>query len=192
MNGTTIGADGFLAGLSSAAKDGWTPRRPTGKPGTTHRSKMHSLSSQFAFALCQVGAEARLKHEITTLHPDYCPAFQRPGLVTFKAPVATIRPDRAPPPANAPPARIGCLDTNFTPSTPNPSADPPPPRLAPRRHGHHLHLKRQVYPRQRMIPVQHHRIPLHAHHRHRRGLNIVAHLKTIPRLQFALHRQQRS
>lgn len=96
MNGTTIGADGFLAGLSSAAKDGWTPRRPTGKPGTTHRSKMHSLSSQFAFALCQVGAEARLKHEITTLHPDYCPAFQRPGLVTFKAPAATIRPDQAP------------------------------------------------------------------------------------------------
>lgn len=53
-------------------------------------------ASQFAFALCQVGAEARLKNELKTLRPDYLPAFQRPGLVTFKAPTATIRPDDAP------------------------------------------------------------------------------------------------
>ncbi|MCF7760669.1 MAG: hypothetical protein K9M98_09205, partial [Cephaloticoccus sp.] len=49
--------------------------------------------SQFAFALCQPGAEARLKAELKQLRPTYHPAFQRPGLVTFKAPSVEIRPD---------------------------------------------------------------------------------------------------
>jgi len=49
--------------------------------------------SQFAFALCQPGAEARLKAELKHLQPTYHPAFQRPGLVTFKAPTVEIRPD---------------------------------------------------------------------------------------------------
>jgi len=49
--------------------------------------------SQFAFALCQSGAEARLKEELKRLRPTYHPAFQRPGLVTFKAPSIEVRPD---------------------------------------------------------------------------------------------------
>jgi 23S rRNA (cytidine2498-2'-O)-methyltransferase len=49
--------------------------------------------SQFAFALCQPGTEPRLKAELRRLRPTYHPAFQRPGLVTFKAPSVEVRPD---------------------------------------------------------------------------------------------------
>ena len=52
--------------------------------------------SQFAFALCQPGAEARLKEEIRRLRPTYQAAFQRPGLVTFKAPSVEVSPAEAP------------------------------------------------------------------------------------------------
>lgn len=54
---------------------------------------MHFPLSQFAFALCQPGAEPRLKAELKRLRPSYAPAFQRPGLVTFKAPTVEVRPD---------------------------------------------------------------------------------------------------
>lgn len=59
---------------------------------------MHSSwpLSQFAFALCQIGAEARLKAEMKRLRPTYHPAMQRPGLVTFKAPSVEVRPDEDP------------------------------------------------------------------------------------------------
>jgi 23S rRNA (cytidine2498-2'-O)-methyltransferase len=42
------------------------------------------VSSNFVFVLCQRGAEAVLKRELKRLCPDYAPAYQRPGLVTFR------------------------------------------------------------------------------------------------------------
>ncbi len=54
------------------------------------------LRSQYAFALCQPGAEPRLKAELRRLRPAWQPAFQRPGLVTFKAPTVEVRPDDDP------------------------------------------------------------------------------------------------
>jgi len=53
-----------------------------------------SLTSEFAFALCQRGAELALKREAAAVLPDFAPAYQRPGLVTFRAPVK-ITPDFA-------------------------------------------------------------------------------------------------
>lgn len=40
----------------------------------------------FVFAVCQAGAEAALKNEISRRHPELRLAFSRPGFVTFKAP----------------------------------------------------------------------------------------------------------
>jgi 23S rRNA (cytidine2498-2'-O)-methyltransferase len=51
-----------------------------------------SLASEFVFALCQRGAEAALKREALRVLPDYAPAYQRPGLVTFRTPAA-VTPD---------------------------------------------------------------------------------------------------
>jgi len=42
-------------------------------------------SSPFALAVCQPGSERWLKREVARLRPDLHGAFQRPGLVTFKA-----------------------------------------------------------------------------------------------------------
>lgn len=51
-----------------------------------------SLTSEFAFALCQRGAELALKREAAAVLPDFAPAYQRPGLVTFRAP-SPVTPD---------------------------------------------------------------------------------------------------
>lgn len=40
----------------------------------------------FVFVVCQAGAEAALKNEISRRHPELRLAFSRPGFVTFKAP----------------------------------------------------------------------------------------------------------
>ena len=40
----------------------------------------------FVFAVCQAGAEAALKNEISRRHPELRFAFSRPGFVTFKTP----------------------------------------------------------------------------------------------------------
>jgi 23S rRNA (cytidine2498-2'-O)-methyltransferase len=50
------------------------------------------LSSEFAFALCQRGAETALKREAAQAVPGFAPAYQRPGLVTFRAP-SSVTPD---------------------------------------------------------------------------------------------------
>jgi 23S rRNA (cytidine2498-2'-O)-methyltransferase len=42
-------------------------------------------TSSFVFMLCQRGAEPALKREIARLRPDWHAAYQRPGLLTFKA-----------------------------------------------------------------------------------------------------------
>jgi 23S rRNA (cytidine2498-2'-O)-methyltransferase len=44
------------------------------------------LASEFVFALCQRGAEVALKREALRVLPTYAPAYQRPGLVTFRTP----------------------------------------------------------------------------------------------------------
>jgi 23S rRNA (cytidine2498-2'-O)-methyltransferase len=44
------------------------------------------LSSEFVFVLCQRGAEIALKREAAHAVPGLAPAYQRPGLVTFRAP----------------------------------------------------------------------------------------------------------
>lgn len=51
-----------------------------------------SYASEFVFALCQRGAEAALKREALRVLPNYAPAYQRPGLVTFRTPDA-VTPD---------------------------------------------------------------------------------------------------
>lgn len=40
----------------------------------------------FLYVVCQAGAEATLKSEVTRKHPELRLAFSRPGFVTFKAP----------------------------------------------------------------------------------------------------------
>jgi 23S rRNA (cytidine2498-2'-O)-methyltransferase len=50
------------------------------------------LSSEFVFALCQRGAEVALKREAAQVAPGLAPAYQRPGLVTFRAPFS-VTPD---------------------------------------------------------------------------------------------------
>lgn len=45
-----------------------------------------SLTSEFVFALCQRGAEVALKREAARVLPGHAPAYQRPGLVTFRTP----------------------------------------------------------------------------------------------------------
>jgi 23S rRNA (cytidine2498-2'-O)-methyltransferase len=45
-----------------------------------------ALTSEFVFALCQSGAEVALKRETARALPAYAPAYQRPGLVTFRTP----------------------------------------------------------------------------------------------------------
>ncbi|HEX6243423.1 MAG TPA: SAM-dependent methyltransferase, partial [Polyangiales bacterium] len=49
-------------------------------------SRLVTLTSEFVFALCQRGAEVALKREAQRKLPGYAPAYQRPGLVTFRAP----------------------------------------------------------------------------------------------------------
>ena len=44
------------------------------------------VSSNFVFTLCQRGAEATLKRELKRQRPSWAPAYQRPGLVTFRTP----------------------------------------------------------------------------------------------------------
>lgn len=46
----------------------------------------------YAFAVCQVGAEAVVKAEVLRLRPGWRPAFARPGLVTWKC-VEGVTPD---------------------------------------------------------------------------------------------------
>jgi 23S rRNA (cytidine2498-2'-O)-methyltransferase len=41
---------------------------------------------QFVFVACQHGAEAALKRELAVRRPGWAAAYQRPGLVTFRAP----------------------------------------------------------------------------------------------------------
>lgn len=53
-------------------------------------------TSAFAFAVCQPGMERWLKQEVSKLRPDLRPAFQRPGLVTFKATEGPFRPTDVP------------------------------------------------------------------------------------------------
>jgi 23S rRNA (cytidine2498-2'-O)-methyltransferase len=43
------------------------------------------LSSDFLFALCQRGAERALKREVSLTQPELRPAYQRPGVVTFRS-----------------------------------------------------------------------------------------------------------
>jgi 23S rRNA (cytidine2498-2'-O)-methyltransferase len=43
-------------------------------------------TSEFLFALCQRGAEVALKREAARRSPELAPAYQRPGLVTFRSP----------------------------------------------------------------------------------------------------------
>ncbi len=50
------------------------------------------LTSEFVFALCQRGAEIALKREAARVVPELAPAYQRPGLVTFRAPFG-VTPD---------------------------------------------------------------------------------------------------
>jgi 23S rRNA (cytidine2498-2'-O)-methyltransferase len=45
-----------------------------------------SLEARFVFALCQRGAEAALKRELSRREPAWAAAYQRPGVVTFRAP----------------------------------------------------------------------------------------------------------
>jgi 23S rRNA (cytidine2498-2'-O)-methyltransferase len=47
-----------------------------------------SKTSEFLFALCQRGAEIALKREAARSWPALAPAYQRPGLVTFRSPTA--------------------------------------------------------------------------------------------------------
>ncbi|HEX7480103.1 MAG TPA: SAM-dependent methyltransferase [Polyangiales bacterium] len=49
-------------------------------------------SSAFLFVQCQRGAEAALKRAVTASHPGLRPAYQRPGLVTFRS-RASVTPD---------------------------------------------------------------------------------------------------
>ncbi len=42
--------------------------------------------AKFVFAVCQIGFEAALKHEVGRKHPDLRFAFSRPGFVTFRMP----------------------------------------------------------------------------------------------------------
>src|SRR5262249_47003128 len=43
------------------------------------------LASEFAFAVCQLGAEGALKEEVAAAHPRLRFAYSRPGLVTWKS-----------------------------------------------------------------------------------------------------------
>jgi 23S rRNA (cytidine2498-2'-O)-methyltransferase len=45
-----------------------------------------ALSASFVFVLCQPGAERALKRELVRSQPTWSPAYQGPGLVTFKLP----------------------------------------------------------------------------------------------------------
>jgi 23S rRNA (cytidine2498-2'-O)-methyltransferase len=56
-----------------------------------------TVFSPFAFAVCQPGSERWLKQEVAGLRPDLRGAFQRPGLVTFKAADGRFGPEEAPP-----------------------------------------------------------------------------------------------
>jgi len=45
-----------------------------------------TVTSQFLFACCQVGAESVCKQELLTRYPDFRFAYSRPGFLTFKMP----------------------------------------------------------------------------------------------------------
>jgi 23S rRNA (cytidine2498-2'-O)-methyltransferase len=47
-----------------------------------------SISSEFLFAVCQLGAETALKEEVAAAHPTLRFAYSRPGLVTWRSPIA--------------------------------------------------------------------------------------------------------
>lgn len=49
-------------------------------------SRDAAITANFAFVLCQPGAERALKRELAQRVPAWSPAYQRPGLVTFKLP----------------------------------------------------------------------------------------------------------
>ena len=59
------------------------PKLPTKLYPTSHPGR--DLMS-FVFAVCQAGAEAALKNEISRRHPELRFAYSRPGFVTFKTP----------------------------------------------------------------------------------------------------------
>jgi len=52
------------------------------------------IHSDFAFAVCQLGAEGALKDEVAAAHPGLRFAYSRPGLVTWKS-TTPLQPDVA-------------------------------------------------------------------------------------------------
>lgn len=54
------------------------------------------MAAAFLYCVCQVGAEAALKREVSARRPELRPAFARPGLVTFKAEGAAVDADQDP------------------------------------------------------------------------------------------------
>src|SRR4051812_25554284 len=48
----------------------------------------------FLFALCQRGAERALKREVSLKYPRLRPAYQRPGVVTFRSDAPVTAEDR--------------------------------------------------------------------------------------------------
>ncbi|HZU95780.1 MAG TPA: SAM-dependent methyltransferase [Planctomycetota bacterium] len=51
-------------------------------------------TSDFLFALCQRGAERALKREVSVTRPSLRPAYQRPGVVTFRSDAPVTEDDR--------------------------------------------------------------------------------------------------
>jgi 23S rRNA (cytidine2498-2'-O)-methyltransferase len=49
-----------------------------------------TVTPQFVFVACQVGAVAAVKWEVARLWPQWRPAFSRPGFVTFKLPPGSV------------------------------------------------------------------------------------------------------
>ena len=60
-----------------------TIRSPLGPAGRRPRTRV--LESEFAFAVCQLGAEGALKEEVAAAHPTLRFAYSRPGLVTWRS-----------------------------------------------------------------------------------------------------------
>ncbi len=49
------------------------------------------MSSQFLFAVCQIGSEAALKNEVAEQHTSFRFSFSRPGFATFRVPDEIVR-----------------------------------------------------------------------------------------------------
>lgn len=64
-------------------------------PSPTRAAAAATVRFPFAFALCQIGAEAAAKAELVRLRPSYRPAFMRPGLLTWKCEPALALDDQA-------------------------------------------------------------------------------------------------